>query len=535
MKRVNTFVDMNSEVVKGSETRTEKSFKRAGDELESDKSKKQKIDEHVEAEKDDDPKEEEMKNHMEIIQDEEEIVIDVIPLATKPPMIIEYKIDIDREELETLWKLVKEKHGINRPVDEYERVLWGDMKIQKMNIKFKGGLLGLKDFKIFLELLLLSYNQAKQDLFKWDQHASNSANPDPMISPTFVEANYEVLESLLRERRRQICSEYIRTKLEYFSEEYDEEREMEQRHARVRESEGGRPSERRAENIRSRGENLPPLLVAHLGRSENDQPLQSTLTSVFGGHQPSTNLGGNLPPNDSTSCVTLFVHWIEDYPLLDGLKMPSHVGSYDGKGDPDNYLHLFEGAIRMQKWAMPVACYMFTYTLKDSAQIWWNGQKAGSIINYEDLKVKFRSHFSQQKKFTKTHLAVHNIKQREGESNRAFVTRYTDDTLQILGLHEEQRISGFVHGLKTRSLVEFLSTNLPTTYKGLMEKTYTWIEAKEFATNRTQMTTERASTDSRKVLLGTTKKRRKTEISSLHTVGLTMDSSPIYLRAQERF
>ncbi|GKE37729.1 hypothetical protein Tco_1461134, partial [Tanacetum coccineum] len=185
----------------------------------------------------------------------------------------------------------------------------------------------------------------KQDLFKWDQHASNSANPDPMISPKFVEANYEVLESLLRERRRQICSKYIRTKLEYFSEEYDEEREMEQRHARVRESEGGRPSERRAENIRSRGENLPPLLVAHLGRSENDQPLQSTLTSVFGGHQPSTNLGGNLPPNDSNSCVTLFVHWIEDYPLLDGLKMPSHVGSYDGKGDPDNYLHLFEGAI----------------------------------------------------------------------------------------------------------------------------------------------------------------------------------------------
>ncbi|GKB13317.1 uncharacterized mitochondrial protein-like protein [Tanacetum coccineum] len=158
MKRVNTFVDMNSEVVKGSETRTEESSKSAGDELESDKLKKQKIDKHVEAEKDDDPKEEEMKNHMEIVQDEEEIAIDAIPLATKPLMIVEYKIvkeghkgfyhliradgsskryssmirmlqGIDREDLETLWKLVKEKHGINRPVDEYERVLWGDMKI----------------------------------------------------------------------------------------------------------------------------------------------------------------------------------------------------------------------------------------------------------------------------------------------------------------------------------------------------------------------------------------------------------------------
>ncbi|GKF92867.1 hypothetical protein Tco_0279586, partial [Tanacetum coccineum] len=83
----------------------------------------------------------------------------------------------------------------------------------------------------------------------------------------------------------------------------------------------------------------------------------------------------------------------------------------------------------------------------------------------------------------KTHLAVHNIKQREGESTRAFVTQYTDDTLQILGLHEEQRISGFVHGLKIRSLVEFLSTDLPTNYKVLMKKNYTWIKAKGVATN----------------------------------------------------
>ncbi|GKG41173.1 hypothetical protein Tco_0470385, partial [Tanacetum coccineum] len=61
MKRVNTFVDIDSEVVKSSVTRTEGSSIRAGDEIESDKSKKQKIDEHVEAEKDDDQEEAEMK------------------------------------------------------------------------------------------------------------------------------------------------------------------------------------------------------------------------------------------------------------------------------------------------------------------------------------------------------------------------------------------------------------------------------------------------------------------------------------------
>ncbi|GJZ31252.1 hypothetical protein Tco_0576299 [Tanacetum coccineum] len=71
MKRVNTFVDINSKVVKGSATRIKESSKRAGDELESDMSKKQEIDEHVEVKKDD-QEEAEMKRHIEIVKDDEE-------------------------------------------------------------------------------------------------------------------------------------------------------------------------------------------------------------------------------------------------------------------------------------------------------------------------------------------------------------------------------------------------------------------------------------------------------------------------------
>ncbi|GJT64479.1 hypothetical protein Tco_1015959, partial [Tanacetum coccineum] len=62
-------------------------------ELESDKSKKQKIDEHVKAQKDD-QEEAKMKRHIEIVKDDE-VAINAIPLATKPPMIVEYKIDKD--------------------------------------------------------------------------------------------------------------------------------------------------------------------------------------------------------------------------------------------------------------------------------------------------------------------------------------------------------------------------------------------------------------------------------------------------------
>ncbi|GKD87530.1 hypothetical protein Tco_1358684 [Tanacetum coccineum] len=120
MKWVDSFVPMDTEVVERSKIQAEGSNKRTREELESDNSKKQKIDENVEAEVDDEAK---MKKLMEIVPNDE-VAIDAIPLATKSPII-----NIDREDLETLWKLVKAKHGNTRPEEAYERVLWGDLKV----------------------------------------------------------------------------------------------------------------------------------------------------------------------------------------------------------------------------------------------------------------------------------------------------------------------------------------------------------------------------------------------------------------------
>ncbi|GKD98476.1 hypothetical protein Tco_1382373 [Tanacetum coccineum] len=379
--------------------------------------------------------------------------------------------------------------------------------------------------------------------------ASTSTNPNPVISPAFVEANYETLESLLRDRRRQMRNNDLRTELEYFREDYDEEREMElrpeparavtpplravspkvhKRRERVvgfeetqnkgeskveRNNKGGRPSKEASRGNGGQNVNLPPLLVVHKGRSENGKPLQSSLTFAYGGQALPNNVGGNLPSNGTflshnsqpfipaslngqppttyefyqwtahglpstnsdgkppiggifanlpqgghvpstfangyilpqngfmhpanipPNCypfytqpmyafpnmpayanpnptglfpnhlgsVTPFIRSIEDYPLPDGLKMPSYIGSYNGKGDPDNFLHLFEGDIRIQKWLMPVACHMFTYTLKDSARIWWNNQRADFGLAQRPTNLQFYSWF-KDKKFGRTPL-----------------------------------------------------------------------------------------------------------------------------------
>ncbi|GKA46525.1 hypothetical protein Tco_0739408 [Tanacetum coccineum] len=105
---------------KKAEIAQDSSAKRAGDKLESDKSKKQKTNKNEEVEVDNKA---ELKKHMVTVKDDD-IAIDAIPLATKPPII-----GIDKEDLQTLWKLIKTKQGDTRPEDEHERVLWGDLKV----------------------------------------------------------------------------------------------------------------------------------------------------------------------------------------------------------------------------------------------------------------------------------------------------------------------------------------------------------------------------------------------------------------------
>nr|GEV66489.1 hypothetical protein [Tanacetum cinerariifolium] len=43
-------------------------------------------------------------------------------------LMIQMLQNIDREDVKTLWKLVKAKYGNTRPEEAYERVLWGDLK-----------------------------------------------------------------------------------------------------------------------------------------------------------------------------------------------------------------------------------------------------------------------------------------------------------------------------------------------------------------------------------------------------------------------
>ncbi|GKC10009.1 hypothetical protein Tco_1001619 [Tanacetum coccineum] len=127
--------------------------KRTKDAQDKETSKRQKLDK----EEADDQEEEDITQYI-VIADVEEITINDVPLATRPPIIVDVEIvsegqmssyyiiradgslrrystmtlifqDIDREDLENLWKIVKGKFKDASPEENYKRVLWGDLKV----------------------------------------------------------------------------------------------------------------------------------------------------------------------------------------------------------------------------------------------------------------------------------------------------------------------------------------------------------------------------------------------------------------------
>nr|GEX39899.1 hypothetical protein [Tanacetum cinerariifolium] len=149
--RINKFVYFITELLEEiSKKAKESSSKRAGDELEQESAKKQKIDDDQEGAK--------LKRCLEIVlDDEDDVTIDATPLSFKSPAIIDYKIykegrksyfqiiradgssqmyytfskmlkNFNREDLEVLWSIVKARFKKVQPVDDMDCYLLHTLK-----------------------------------------------------------------------------------------------------------------------------------------------------------------------------------------------------------------------------------------------------------------------------------------------------------------------------------------------------------------------------------------------------------------------
>ncbi|GJT49456.1 reverse transcriptase domain-containing protein [Tanacetum coccineum] len=158
------------------------------------------------------------------------------------------------------------------------------------------------------------------------------------------------------------------------------------------------------------------------------------------------------------------------------IRMPSHVKTYDGSGDPEDHLKLFKAAEKTERWAMPTWYHMFNSTLTGNVRVWFDKLPRESIDSYKDLRTTFRENYLQQTKHIKDPVEIHHIKQRDGESTEDFMERYKAEILDVEGAPECMKISGFMHGITHPELIKRLYEKIPRSMDEMYRVTTSFLQ-----------------------------------------------------------
>ncbi|GJU71934.1 reverse transcriptase domain-containing protein [Tanacetum coccineum] len=201
--------------------------------------------------------------------------------------------------------------------------------------------------------------------------------------------------------------------------------------------------------------------------------------------------------------VDAFTRRISDFSEDKRRRMPANVKTYDGTGDPDDHLKIFESAATIENWPQPVWCHMFNSTLVGNARNWFSKLPRRSIDGFEELRRAFRLNFTQRKKCAKNPVELARVKQRQGESTSVYVERYKDECIHVKACPEILKISGFMNGINNPELIKRLNDRVPQTFDELMKRTRSFIQGeaaaadsrKGYSNNRSQEQSRRQSND----------------------------------------
>ncbi|GJV63375.1 hypothetical protein Tco_1474203 [Tanacetum coccineum] len=88
-----------------------------------------------------------------------------------------------------------------------------------------------------------------------------------------------------------------------------------------------------------------------------------------------------------------FTPWIRNIEFPKRIHMSGNVKTYDGSGDPEDHLKIFQTATKIERLAMPTWYHMFNSTLIGSARLWFDELPPESIDSCVELWKAFLGNF----------------------------------------------------------------------------------------------------------------------------------------------
>ncbi|MCH85070.1 hypothetical protein A2U01_0005912 [Trifolium medium] len=118
-------------------------------------------------------------------------------------------------------------------------------------------------------------------------------------------------------------------------------------------------------------------------------------------------------------------------PLPAGLERPPKLPKYDGQGDPDEHISVFNVQLDYQRVSGRIKCRLFSTTLTKRALDWYKALPRESIHSWTQLAEDFKSQFTASRRPPKTLASLEAVVQRDNESLRDYIERINSEAIQV--------------------------------------------------------------------------------------------------------
>ena len=197
---------------------------------------------------------------------------------------------------------------------------------------------------------------------------------------------------------------------------------------------------------------LPPIIAKMQAMKEHMEVMMNTLKG-----RVSSDLDDLVNRTDSP-----FTASVKSFPLPSKFRMP-HMDSYDRVKGPLDHLETFKTLMHLQGVTNAIMCRAFPTTLKGAARIWFNRLTPNSISTFKKLSAQFTVHFIKGHRYKKSTTYLMNIKQRDEEMMKSYISRFNKEALSIDEADDKILVVTFTNGLKKGKFLFSLYKNDPKT------------------------------------------------------------------------
>jgi len=151
---------------------------------------------------------------------------------------------------------------------------------------------------------------------------------------------------------------------------------------------------------------------------------------------------------------------------------------YDSKENPENWITLYEIAVRSAAGDEHVMANYFPVVLDLAGHQWLLGLLEDSFDSWEELRQAFIDNFIATCEQPRNKYDLERIRDRKNEPLRDYIRRFSDMSLKILRISHDEAISAFIKGMRFHeALRNKLLRKRPTTVAELLATTKNYADA----------------------------------------------------------